>query len=143
MMIALGSDHGGYALKQEVIRHLTDRSIPFMDFGAYTAEAADYPAFAKKVAQAVLDGSCDRGVLLCGTGIGISIAANRIKGIRCALCHDVFSAKATRLHNDANVLAMGGRVIGTDAALTVLDTFLDTPFSGEPRHLTRISMLEL
>ena len=141
-MIALGCDQGGYLLMQKVKKHLEERSLEYKDFGCYSEESVDYPVYAKKAATAVADGECDRGILICGTGIGISIAANKIRGIRAALCHDCFSAAATREHNDANMLAMGGRVIGEGLALKIVDTFLDTPFSGEERHVRRNNMLE-
>ncbi|MDO4453675.1 MAG: ribose 5-phosphate isomerase B [Eubacteriales bacterium] len=141
-MLALGCDHGGYALMQEVKKHLDQRGIAYQDFGCYSEEAVDYPVYAKKVGKAIQDGSCDKGILICGTGIGISITANKMKGIRAALCTDCFCAEATRLHNDANVLAMGGRVLGTGLALKIVDTFLDTPFSGDDRHKRRIAMIE-
>jgi len=141
-MIAIGSDHGGFVLKQEIMQHLTAKGISFKDFGSFTSEAVDYPDYAKVVTTAVLNGECTQGILICGTGIGISIAANKISGIRCALCHDVFSAEATRLHNNANVLALGGRVIGPSHALKVIDTFLSTPFSNEERHVNRITKIE-
>lgn len=141
-MIALGCDQGGFELMQEVKKHLEARGLEFKDFGTYSPASVDYPIYAKKVAHAVADGECERGILICGTGIGISITANKIKGIRAALCHDVFSAEATRLHNDANILAMGGRVVGPGLALMIVDKFLDTPFSGEERHARRISMIE-
>ena len=104
-MIALGSDHGGYGLKQEIIRYLEEKGIEYKDYGCYDERPCDYPVYGKKAAQAVASGECEKGILICGTGIGISIAANKVKGIRAALCHDVFSAKATREHNDANMLA--------------------------------------
>ena len=141
-MIALGCDHGGYALMQEVKEHLKSRGLEFKEFGTFTPDSTDYPIYSKKVAQAVVSGECDKGILICGTGIGISITANKFKGVRCALCHDVFSAKATRLHNDANILAMGGRIVGPGLALMIVDTFLDTPFSNEERHIKRIKMIE-
>ncbi len=141
-MLAIGCDHGGYALKQEVVAHLNKKGIPFKDFGVMEGESADYPIYARKVAKVVLDGTCTAGILLCGTGIGISIAANRFKGIRCALCHDVFSAKATREHNDANILALGGRVTGPGLALEIVDAFLETPFSQDERHERRIALIE-
>ena len=141
-MIALGCDHGGFELMQEIKKHLEDRGLEYKDFGTYSNASCDYPVYAKAVANAVLKGECEKGILICGTGIGISITANKFKGIRCALCHDCFSAEATRLHNDANILAMGGRVIGPGHALKVVDTFLDTPFSNEERHIRRISMIE-
>ena len=141
-MIALGCDHGGFALMQEVKEHLTKNGVEFKDFGTYTPEATDYPIYAKRVAKAVLSGECEKGILICGTGIGIGITANKFKGIRCAVCHDVFSAEATRQHNDANVLAMGGRVVGPGLALMIVDTFLNTAFSNAPRHINRISQME-
>lgn len=141
-MIAIASDHGGFALKQEILTHLKAQDIPFKDFGCFTDQSVDYPDYAKAVTTAILNGKCTQGILICGTGIGISIAANKVPGIRCALCHDVFSAEATRLHNDANVLALGGRVIGPSHALMVVDTFLATPFSNDERHINRISKIE-
>ncbi|MDO4648129.1 MAG: ribose 5-phosphate isomerase B [Eubacteriales bacterium] len=141
-MIALGNDHGGFELKEEVKKHLEERGLEYIDFGCYNTEAVDYPIYAKKVAKAILDGTCDKGILICGTGIGISITANKIPGIRAALCTDCFCAEATRLHNDANILAMGGRVVGPGLAIKIVDTFLDTPFSGDERHKRRIHLIE-
>lgn len=141
-MIALGSDHGGYGLKQEVIKHLEERGIEYKDYGCYSEESCDYPIYGKKVAEAVAGGECEFGIIICGTGIGISISANKVPGIRAALCHDCFSAQATREHNNANILAMGARVIGPGLALKIVDTFLDAPFSNEERHVRRISMIE-
>ena len=141
-MIALGCDQGGYELMQEVKKHLVERGLEYKDFGTYSSESVDYPIYGKKVAHAVANGECERGILICGTGIGISITANKVKGIRAALCHDVFSAEATRLHNDANILAMGGRIVGPGLALMIVDKFLDTPFSKEERHARRIGMIE-
>ena len=141
-MIALGCDHGGYDLMQEVMAHLDKRGIEYKNFGTFTKDSCDYPEYAKLVANAVVDGTCEKGILICGTGIGISIAANKVPGIRCALCHDCFSAKATREHNDTNVLAMGGRVIGVGHALDIVDLFLDTPFSNDARHIRRIQGIE-
>ena len=141
-MIALGCDHGGYELMQEVKKHLEERNIEYKDYGTYHITSCDYPDYAKKVANAILTKECELGILICGTGIGISIAANKIKGIRAALCHDCFSAEATKLHNNANILAMGGRVVGPGLALKIVDTFLDTPFSNDERHIRRISMIE-
>lgn len=141
-MIALGCDHGGYDLKQEVIKYLEERNIPYVDYGCDGYESCDYPIFAKKVANAIVTKECDKGILICGTGIGISIAANKIKGIRAALCHDCFSAQATREHNDANILAMGARVIGAGHAIKVVDTFLNTEFSKDERHIHRIDLIE-
>lgn len=142
-MIGIGSDHGGYELKQEIIKHLEARNLEYKDFGTNDGTVAcDYPVYAREVAHAILEGECDKGILICGTGIGISITANRIKGIRAALCHDCFSAEATRLHNNANILALGGRVIGVGPALKIVDTFLDTPFSGEERHNRRVNLID-
>lgn len=141
-MIAIGCDHGGFALKQELIAHFKENNIEFKDFGCYTTDAVDYPDYAKAVSKAILAGECEKGVLICGTGIGISIAANKIPGIRCALCHDVFSAEATRLHNDTNIVALGARVIGAGHAIKIVDTFLSTPFSNEERHIKRIQKIE-
>lgn len=141
-MIALGCDHGGYELMQEVKKHLEERGLEYKDFGCNGPEFVDYPVYGKKVAQAIVDGECEKGILICGTGIGISITANKFKGIRAALCTDCFTAEATRLHNDANILAMGGRVVGPGLALKIVDTFLDTPFSGDERHIRRINMIE-
>lgn len=141
-MIALGCDHGGYELKQEIISHLESKRIAYRDYGSFNPEPADYPEYAHIVAHAVADGECEKGILICGTGIGISIAANKVKGIRAAVCTDCFTAEATRKHNDANILALGGRVVGPGLALKIVDTFLDTPFSGEERHSRRISKIE-
>lgn len=141
-MIALGSDQGGYELKQEIIKHLEARGLDFKDYGSYTSESVDYPVYAKAVANAIVTGECDRGILVCGTGIGISIAANKVKGIRAAVCTDCFTAEATRLHNDANILALGGRVVGPGLALKIVDTFLDTEFSNEERHIRRVNAIE-
>ena len=141
-MIAIGSDHGGFELKQEIMAHLEKRGLEYKDFGTYTPESCDYPVYGKAVAHAVASGACDRGIIICGTGIGISITANKIPGIRAALCTDCFCAEATRLHNDANILALGGRVVGPGLALKIVDTFLDTPFSGDDRHKRRIYMIE-
>ena len=141
-MIALGCDHGGYSLMQEVIAYLEQQNIAYENFGTYSQESCDYPVFAKKVAHAVAEGKCEKGILICGTGIGISITANKIKGIRAALSGDCFSAKATREHNDANILAMGARVTGVGLALEIVKVFLETPFSNEPRHVTRIAQIE-
>lgn len=141
-MIALGSDHGGYELKQEVKKHLEERGLKYKDYGTYSTQSCDYPDYAQKVARAILDHECERGILICGTGIGISIAANRYPGIRAAVCTDCFMAEATRQHNDANILALGGRVLGVGSALKIVDTFLDTPFSNEERHMRRINKIE-
>lgn len=142
-MIALGCDHGGYELKQEIISYLESKGIAYRDYGSFSPEPADYPEYAHIVARAVVNGECEKGILICGTGIGISIAANKVKGIRAAVCTDCFTAEATRKHNDANILALGGRVVGPGLALKIVDTFLNTPFSGEERHSRRISKIEI
>lgn len=139
-MIFIGSDHGGYTLKLEVIKHLKNRGIEVTDIGCDSEASCDYPVYAKKVTDAIKDGSADLGILICGTGIGMSMAANKESGIRAALCHDVFSAKATREHNNANILCLGARVVGPGLALMIIDTFIDTSFSHDERHIRRISM---
>ena len=141
-MIAIGCDHGGFDLKEEIKKHLEERGLEYKDYGCNSTDSVDYPEYGKKVAHAVADGECERGILICGTGIGISITANKVKGIRAALCTDCFMAEATRLHNDANILALGGRVVGMGLALKIVDTFLDTEFSDEERHKRRIAMIE-
>ena len=141
-MIAIGSDHGGYALKKALMAHLDKRGLAYQDFGTYSDASCDYPVYAKAVANAVASGECERGILICGTGIGVSITANKVPGIRAALCGDCFSAEATRQHNDANVLCMGARVVGEGLALKIADTFLGTPFSNDERHIRRISQIE-
>lgn len=141
-MLALACDHGGYELKQEIISYLNEKNIEFIDFGCTSTDAVDYPEYGKKAAHAVANGECDKGIIICGTGIGISISANKVPGIRCALCHDCFSAAATREHNNANMLALGARVIGVGHALKVVETFLNTPFSNDERHIRRIEQIE-
>ena len=141
-MLAIGCDHGGYELKQEILKYLEKEGYEVKDFGCFSTAAVDYPEIGHAVAHAVADGVCEKGILICGTGIGISIAANKVKGIRAALCGDCFSAEATRLHNDTNILALGGRVTGPGLAVKIVDTFLHTEFSGEERHARRISMIE-
>jgi len=141
-MIAIGSDHGGYALKKALMAHLSERGLEYKDFGTYSEASCDYPVYAKAVAHAVADGECECGILICGTGIGMSMAANKVPGIRAAVCGDCFSAEATREHNDANVLCMGARVVGEGLALKIADIFLDTPFSNDERHIRRISQIE-
>ena len=124
------------------MQHLNDRGIAYKDFGTFTPDSCDYPDYAKPVANAVAAGEFEKGILICGTGIGMSIAANKVKGIRAAVCADAFSAKATREHNDANILCMGARVISEAKALEITDIFLDTPFSQDERHIRRISKIE-
>ena len=141
-MIALGSDHGGYDLKQEIIKYLEEKNIEYKDFGCKDKSSCDYPEFGRAAAQAVADGSCEKGIVVCTTGIGISIAANKVPGVRCALCSDTLSAKMTRLHNDANMLALGGGMIGPNLALDIVETFLNTEFSKEEKHQRRIGKIE-
>lgn len=141
-MIALGSDHGGFDLKEVVKEHLQKRGFEVKDFGTYDKESCDYPDFGRAAAEAVASGECEKGIVICTTGIGISIVANKVKGIRCALCSETTSARLTREHNDANMLAMGGGLVGELLALEIVDTFLDTEFSGLEKHNRRISKLE-
>ena len=139
-MIAIGSDHGGYELKGEVIAWLKENNYEYMEFGCMDGNSIDYPNVAEEVCAKVLDGTCEYAILICGTGIGISMAANKINGIRAALCTDTYMAKFTRLHNNANTLCMGGRVLGAGAALEIVDIFLHTGFEGG-RHQRRIDLL--
>ena len=139
-MIAIGSDHGGFALKQEIMKHLEERKLEYIDFGTYSSDSCDYPQYGAAVGRAVASGSCERGILICGTGIGISISANKIHGVRAALCGDCFSAEMTRRHNDANIVALGARVVGPGLALKIVDTFLDTEFEGG-RHERRVQQM--
>ena len=140
MKIALGADHGGFELKEENISYLKDNGYDVEDYGTYSKESCDYPDYALKAAEAVASKECDLGILICGTGIGISIAANKVPGIRAALCSDTFSAHATREHNDANILALGARVVGPVLALDIVKTFLGAKFEGD-RHLARINKI--
>ncbi|MEG0132681.1 MAG: ribose 5-phosphate isomerase B [Clostridium sp.] len=140
MRIAIGSDHGGLKLKQDVIKHLQGKGIEVKDYGTYTQESCDYPEYGQKVGEAVVAKECDLGILICGTGIGISIAANKIPGVRAALCSDTFSAHATREHNNANILAMGERVVGAGLALDIVDAFLESNFEGG-RHEGRVNKI--
>lgn len=139
-MIVLGSDHGGFLLKQEVKKHLENKKIEYMDVGCIDENSVDYPDIAKLACSHVINGECSLALLFCGTGIGISMAANKIKGIRAACCSDCFSAKYTRLHNNANVLCMGGRVVGAGLASMIVDAFLDSSFEGE-RHQRRVDKI--
>ncbi len=139
-MIALGCDHGGFALKEAIKSHLDERGVAYEDFGTHTSDSVDYPRFAYMVARAVASGVCESGVLCCGTGIGISIAANKVAGVRAAVCHNAFTAEMTRRHNDANILCLGGRILETKEALEMVDVFLDTPFDGG-RHSKRIEQI--
>ena len=140
MKLVIGSDHGGFALKENIKGYLQEEGIEFTDYGTLTPERCDYPVIAKKVAEAVADGTFDRGILICGTGIGVGIAANKVHGIRAALCHDCFSAEYSRRHNDANILTMGERVIGPGLAREIVKIWLDTPFDGG-RHAVRVGMI--
>ena len=142
MKIAIGNDHTAVEMKNHIPKYLEEQGHEIINFGTDSEERCDYPIYGKKVADAVASGECERGILICGTGIGISIAANKVKGVRAALCTDCFMAEATRLHNDANILALGGRVVGAGLALKIVDTFLDTKFSDEERHIRRIAQLE-
>ena len=144
-MIALGSDQAGYELKQVIIRHLEERGLEYKDYGSYNADPVDYPVYGKKVAHAIVEGECDKGILICGTGIGISIAANKIKGIRAAVCSDCFSAEATRLHNDANILAFGARVIGPGLAEKIVEVAAESgvPVYEDNSLATMLSQLSL
>lgn len=140
-MIAIGSDHGGYDLKQAIIEYLKEKGIAYKDFGCQDKSSCDYPVFGRAAAEAVASGECEKGIVICTTGIGISMAANKVEGVRCALCHDSFSAKMTRLHNDANMLALGGGMTGPNLALDIVEVFLNTPFSEEEKHKRRVAML--
>ncbi len=141
MKIALGCDHGALALKNTLAKHLQEKGYEVKDFGTYTADSCDYPEFAAAAARAVASGECEKGIVLCTTGIGVSICANKIDGIRCALLSDVWSAKMTRLHNDTNMMALGAGVVGTNLALEIADTWLTTEFSADARHQRRIDKL--
>ncbi len=141
-MIAIGSDHGGFDLKQAIISYMEENKIPYKDFGCYDKSSCDYPQYGKAVANAVAAGECEKGIVVCTTGLGISMAANKIKGIRCAVCADTFSAKMTRLHNDANVLSLGGGIVGPNLGVEIASTFLNTEFSNEEKHIRRINQIE-
>ena len=143
MMIALGCDHGGFELMKEIIEFLDANGYEYKNFGTFTRDSVDYPVYAKAVAKSILSGECELGIIVCGTGIGISIAANKFPGIRAALCTNSFMARASRDHNNANILALGGRVLGTELALDIVKTFVTTPFSGDERHIRRIDQIEL
>ncbi len=141
-MIAIGSDHGGYELKEKLIAHLEQNGFSVKDMGCHSRESCDYPVFGQAVAKAVASGECERGIVICTTGIGMSMVANKVKGVRCALCADPYSAKMTRLHNNANVLSLGAGIVGENLAKEIVDTFLSVPFSGEGRHCRRVDMIE-
>ena len=143
MKVGFGCDHTAIDLKKELMEYMTEKGYECVDYGAYDASVrVDYPDQGQKVAEAIIAGEVEKGVLICGTGIGISITANKIKGIRAAVCTDCFTAEATRLHNDANILALGGRVVGPGLAVKIVDTFLNTPFSNDERHIRRINQME-
>jgi RpiB/LacA/LacB family sugar-phosphate isomerase len=139
--VALASDHAGYELKEIIKQHLTSRGLTPLDLGTDSTKSVDYPEYARKVCEAILGGDADKGILICGTGLGMSMMANRYKGIRGAPCHDHFTAVAARSHNDSNVLILGSRILGTDLAKEIVDTWLDTPFEGD-RHLRRINKFD-
>ena len=139
-MIALGCDHGGFVLKQAIVDYFNENGIEYKDFGTNSAESVDYPPIALAVARSVASGECEKGILLCGTGIGMSLAANKVKGIRAAACSDHYSVRYTRLHNDANILCMGARVVGGGVAAEMADIFLNTAFEGG-KHARRIGMI--
>lgn len=141
-MIAVASDHGGFAYKKLIEEHLTERGLEYKDFGTDTPDSCDYPDYAKPLCESVLSGECTCGILICGTGIGMSITANRYPGIRAAVCTESFSVRATREHNNANVLCMGARVISPETCIELTDLFLDTPFSNDERHIRRIEKIE-
>ena len=141
MKIAIACDHGAFDLKQKVSAHLSAKGYEVVDFGTHSKDSCDYPDFAGPAARAVASGACEKGILLCTTGIGVSITANKIHGIRCALLGDILSARLTRLHNDTNMMALGAGVVGENLALEIVDTWLTTPFSGDERHCRRIAKL--
>ena len=140
-MIALGSDHAGLELKKEIAAHLVENGYEVKDYGTYTADSCDYPVYGEAVGRAVASGECELGVLVCGTGIGISMAANKVKGVRAAVCSDTFSAEMTRRHNDANIIAMGARVVGSGLALAIVDAFMNAEFEGG-RHARRVDLMK-
>lgn len=141
LKIAIGADHGGFALKEQIKDFLSDNGYKFTDFGVYNSERVDYPVIAKEIAHDVANGKYDRGIIICGSGLGVAISANKIKGIRAVTCHDTYSSKMSRAHNDANILTMGGRVIGADLAFDVVKIWLETEFEGG-RHKNRVDMIE-
>ncbi|MFW5894824.1 MAG: ribose 5-phosphate isomerase B [Bacillota bacterium] len=141
MKVAIGSDHAGFELKEKLLKHLQENGVDVKDYGTYSEESMDYNDVALQVSHDVRDGKIDRGILMCGTGIGMSIQANKVESIRAAHVHDVFSARDTRRHNDSNVLTMGGRVLGVELAQMIVDTWLGTEFSGEARHVRRVNKL--
>ncbi len=140
-MIAIGCDHAGIDLKPHVIAVLEELGLPYQDFGTFTHDSVDYPVYGEKAARAVASGECDKGIVMCGTGIGIGIAANKVKGVRCVICSDCYSAKMSREHNDANMLAIGARVVGSELAKMIVRTWLTTAFNGE-RHARRVDQIK-
>lgn len=141
-MIAIGCDHGGFELKEAVVQHLKVLGMEVNDIGCYGKESCDYPVYGKKVGELVASGECEYGIVICTTGIGMSICANKVPGVRAALCADPLSAKMTKLHNNANVLALGAGMTGMNLAMEIVDVFLGTPFSNEERHIRRVNMIE-
>ena len=141
-MIGIGSDHGGYALKQAVIKHLEEKGYAVKDYGCYSEESCDYPVYAKAVANAVKDGEVKQGILICGTGIGISIAANKVNGVRAAVVSEPVSARLTKEHNNANIIAFGARIVGSEMAKAIVDAWLDAEYIGSGRHERRVNMIE-
>ena len=139
-MIAIGSDHGGFALKQEIMKHLEERKLEYIDFGTYSSDSCDYPQYGAAVGRAVASGSCERGILICGTGIGISLAANKVRGIRAAVCSEPYTAAMARRHNNAQIIAFGARVVGIDTAKMIVDAFLQAEFEGG-RHAERVALI--
>lgn len=140
MKIAVGSDHGGFALKEEILGYLKEKGVQVTDFGTYSTESVDYPLYGEKVAKAVVSGEAELGIVVCGTGQGIAMAANKVKGIRAAVVSDTYSAEMTRLHNNANILSLGGRVVGPGLALKIVEAFISTAFEGG-RHERRVDLL--
>ena len=139
-MIAIGCDHGGYELKKEIEAYLDSRGLEYRDYGCDSTDSVDYPIYARKVAHAIVDGECEKGILICGTGLGISLAANKVKGIRAAVCSEPFTAKMARVHNNCNILAFGARVVGAELAKMIVETWLDAEFEGG-RHQRRVDLI--
>ena len=140
-MIVVANDHGGLILKQPIIEVLDELKLPYRDIGAHSPESTDYPLWGYRAAKLVASGECDRGIIICGTGVGISLTANKVKGIRCVVCTDCYTAKLSRAHNNANMLALGGRVVGPDLAKMIVQIWLETPFDGGERHSRRVQMI--
>lgn len=141
-MIALASDHVGLTLKKTIMELLEEKGLTYRDFGTYSQERCDYPVYGSAAAKAVAEGTCERGIVICGTGVGISLSANKIHGIRCVVCSEPYSAKLSRLHNNTNMLALGSRVVGEDLARMIVETWLETPFEGG-RHQRRVEQLAI